>query len=95
MIGLLKYFCRESKRKLPVLPDPKGSLSEKVPSSSIEFTNYIVHDIIDEKTLPPCGKFKEYLSLTPAQKFSIGKHVAENGVTAAIRYYAKAFHHLY
>ena len=90
MAGLLKYFRCESKQKLPVLPDPKGSLSEKVPSSSIELTNDIVHDIIDKKTMP-CGKRVEYLSLTPAQKFSIGKRAAENGVTATIRYYAKAF----
>ena len=33
----------------------------------------------------------EYLSITSAQKYSIGKHAAENGVTATIRYYAKAF----
>ena len=45
MAGLLKYFRRES--KLPVLPDPKGSLSEKVPSSSIELTNNTSHDILD------------------------------------------------
>ena len=50
--GLLKYFHRESKQKLPVLPDPKG---EKVPSS-IELTNDTsCHDILDKKTMP-CGK---------------------------------------
>ena len=90
MAGLLKYFRRESKQKLPVLPDLKGSLSEKVPSSSIELTNNIVHDILDKKTMS-CGKHGEYLSITPAQKFSIGKRAAENEVTATIRYYAKAF----
>ena len=99
MAGLLKYFRRESKQKLPVgkkkfgdclvFPDLKGSLSEKV-SSSIELTNDLVHDIIDEKTTP-CGKHGEYLSITPAQKFSKGKRAAENGVTATIRCYAKAF----
>jgi len=54
MVGLLKYFRRESKQKLPLLPDPKGNLSEKVLSSSIELTNNIVHDILDKKTTP-CG----------------------------------------
>jgi len=49
MAGLLKYFCHESKQKLPVLSDPKDNLSEKVPSSSIEFMNNIVHDTLDEK----------------------------------------------
>ena len=34
-----------------------------------------------------CG---EYLSLTLAQKFSLGKRAAENEVTAMIRYYMKA-----
>ena len=38
--------------------------------------------------MPPCGKYGEYLSLTPAQKFSIGKRAAENGVTSTIQYYA-------
>ena len=42
MAGLLKYFCRELKQKPPVLPDPKGNLSKKAPSSSF---NNIVHDI--------------------------------------------------
>ena len=91
MAGLLKYFHREPKQKLPVLPDPKGNLSKKVPSSSIELTNNIVHNILDMKTMPRGGKHGEYLSLTSAQKFSIGKRAAENGVTATVRYYAKAF----
>ena len=81
-----KYFCHESKQKLPVLPDSKG----KVPSSSIESMNNIFHDILNEKTTPH-GKRGEYLSITPAQKFSIGKCAAENGVTATIRYYTKTF----
>ena len=84
MAGLLKYFCCESKQKLPVLPAPKGSLSEKVPSSSIELTNNIIHNILDKKTTPRSGKCGKYWSLTSAQKFSIGKHAAENGVTATI-----------
>ena len=56
MAGLLKYFRSEPKQKLPVLPDPKGSLSEKVPSSSIELMNNIVHNILDKKTMPRGGK---------------------------------------
>ena len=91
MAGLLKCFCHESKQKLPVLPDPKGSLSKKIPSSSIELTNDIVHDIIDEKTTPSRGKRGEYLSLTPAKTFSIRKCAAENGVKVTIQYYVKAF----
>ena len=50
MEGLLKYFHHESKQNLPVLPDPKGSLSEKVPSSSIELAKNIIHNILDKVT---------------------------------------------
>ena len=56
-----------------------------MPSSSIELTNYC------SQYSTPRGKHGEYLSITPTQKFSIGKRAAENGVTAMIRYYAKAF----
>ena len=94
MAGLLKYFCSEPKQKLPVLPDLKGSLSEKVPSFSIELTNNIIYNILDKRTTPHGGKRGEYLSLTSAQKFSIGKCAAENGVTAKVRYSAKAFPYL-
>ena len=90
MAGLFKYFRRESQQK-KAFPDPNWSLSQKVPSSSIALTNDIVDGILTEKTTQPRGKRREYLSLTPAQKFSIGKHAVENGVTATIRYYAKAF----
>ena len=60
MVGLLKYFCREPKQSLLVLPDPKGSVIKKVPSSSVELTNNVVHDILDKET--PHGKCGEYLS---------------------------------
>ena len=60
---LVEYFCREPKQKLSVLPDPKGSLYEKVPSSSTELTNNIAYDILDRKTTPR-GKHGEYISLT-------------------------------
>ena len=58
----------EPNQKLPVLPDLKGSLSEKVPSSSIDLINYINYNILDKKTIPN-GKCGEYFSLTSAQKF--------------------------
>ena len=86
MDGLLKYFFRESELKLPVLPDLEGSLSEKVPSSSVDLTNNIIHDILDKKTTL-CEKCGEYLSLTSAQKFLIGKCTAEDGVTATNKNY--------
>ena len=79
MAGSLKYFCREPKQNLPVLPNPKGNLSEKVPSSSIELTKYTWQ--ADRKPHGNCG---ECLSLTFAQKFLIGKYAVEDGVTATV-----------
>ena len=75
------YFCCEPKLKLPVLPDLKGDLSEKVPSSSINLMNNIVYNILDMNTTSH-GKCGEYLSLTSTHKFLIGKCAAEDGVTA-------------
>lgn len=94
MAGLLKYFrCssqKESDKEESTLPDPNGELSKTVPSSSIALTNTIVSKVFEK---PSCGKrgVCGYLSLTPAQKFSVGKQAAENGITATIRYYARAF----
>ena len=76
MVGLLKYFHREPKQKPPVSPNPKSSLSEEVPSSSVELTSNIICNIqsqADKKTTP-C-QHGEYLSLTSTQKFLTGKRV--------------------
>ena len=81
MAGLLKYLCRVPKLKIPVLPDLKGSLSEKVLSSLIELTNSIVHNILDKKKMLH-GKCGEYLCLISTQKFLMGKRAAEDRVTA-------------
>ena len=42
---------------------------------------------LDKKTMP--RQHGEYLSLTFAQKFLIGKCAAEDGVTATVQYYSK------
>ena len=47
----------------------------------------MVNEILEK----PRGKRGEYLALTPAQKFSVGKCAAESDVTATICYYAKTF----
>ena len=78
MAGLLKYFRHESKQKLPVLPDLKGSLSKKVPSSLIELTNDIVHEIIDKKTMPPCGKCGEYCTSLTDEYRTYGRYHMAN-----------------
>ena len=74
------------------LRDPNGELSKTVASSSIVLTNTVVSKALEN---PSCGKRGScrYLSLTPAQKFSVGKRAAENRViaTATICYYARVF----
>ena len=93
MAGLLKYFTvkrrhedTDDERMSNGLPDPNGELSKVVPSSSI-VTNGVVRQA-REKLQQPRGP---YISLTPAQKYAIGQKAAENGVAAALRYYAKSF----
>ena len=91
MAGLLKYFSVKQRKndgdgKSNCLPDPNGELSKVVLSFSIEATNTVVHEALEKRS--PHGP---YISLTPAQKYSIGKRAAENGTTAALRYYAKTF----
>ena len=91
MAGIPKYFhctnnslCKNSDTSLP---DPNGNLSKNILSSLITAANVMVNEILEKSH----GKRGEYLALTPAQKFSVGKHIAESGVTATIRYYPKTF----
>ena len=71
------------------LPDPEGTLSSKLPSSSIASANSAVRTVIaTSSTRGP------YLHLSLAQKFQIGKKANELGVTSALRYYKKNFHDL-
>ena len=69
----------------------KGSLSEKVASSSIELINSIVHNVQSQAWQEDnaARQHGEYLSLTFAQKFLIGKCAAEDGVIATVQYYSK------
>ena len=86
MAGLLKYFSHvnplqnedtDDKGKSICLPDPNGELSKVMPASSIEAINTVVHaEVLEEKHSLARGP---YISLTPAQKYSIGKRAAENG----------------
>ena len=81
--GLLRFFkpCRKNPYDLP-LPDPSGSLSEKVDSSVIEEANKEVTTIIADVG----GKLKPYLKLTPEQKATIGRYAAENGIVNAMSF---------
>ena len=86
-MSILKYF-RPSNQKSD-LPDPNGSLSEKVPSAAIAAANTKVEALEKEQA----GKKSRgpYSFLTPAQKYELGKRASECGVTATIRYYEKRY----
>ena len=84
---LLKYF-RPTKEKLE-LPDPNGSLNGSMPSSAVSSANAKAKDVLEKQM--STGSRGPYLTLTPAQKYHIGKRAAECGTTAAIRYYQKKF----
>ena len=72
-----------------------------MPSSSIEAANKKVSELIvnplessstseihlsHSKT-----KGKQYLILTPVQRYKIGKRAAKNGIAASLRYYAQKY----
>ena len=86
-MSILKY-CKLSKTA-DQLPDPEGTLSSKLPFSSIASANSAVHTVIEtSSTRGP------YLHLLLAQKFQIGKKASKLGVTSALCYYKKNFHDL-
>ena len=68
-MSILKYFC-PTKEKLE-LPDPNGSLSGSVPSSAVSSVNAKVKDVLVKQT--STASQGPYLTLTPAQKYQIGK----------------------
>ena len=90
---LLKYF--QLKNQKQPLPDQNGALSL---SSAISYVNACVGKLLnstadsfgdgDKRNANSRGP---YATLTPAQKFEIGKRAAEVGSTAAMRYFAKNY----
>ena len=73
------------------LPDPRGPLSEKMPSSSIAAANSEVKALLQGEEAATSGKRGQYTKFTPVVKLEIGKRAAEHGVAATIRYYFRRF----
>ena len=89
-MSILKYFkCKNeatSKTELSFnLPDPSGSLSLEMPSTLITAANDAVEEVLKAKTK------QQYVKLTPAQRFEIGKKAAEIGIAQALRFYKKKY----
>ena len=95
-MSILQYFKRvpvklesASDERADELPEPNGSLSKSVPATAIELVNAEVLKLKDKSTCD--SRTGPYLMLTPAQRYEVGKRVAERGVTASIRYFAKKY----
>ena len=79
-MSILKYFKGAKENIQNELPDPSRSLLREMPSSSIAAANTMVKSI----TAKPR---KQYIQLTPVQRFQIGKKAAEIGIAAALRFF--------
>ena len=88
-MSLLRYFKASS--DTTKLPDPRGPLSKTVPSSSIESANTEMKRVIETEESSDRRKRGHYEKFSPELRFQIGKHAAENGVAATMRFYAKKF----
>ena len=68
------------------LPDPKGSLSQSVPSRAIAAAN-------EEVTRARSGVKKRgpYRRYTPEERMEIGRYASNHGITAAARYFTRRF----
>ena len=82
-MSILNYF-RPVKQKQD-LPDHSDPLSELIPSTAITSANVkVLAALEDGEEMKKKVSQGPYLSLTPAQKYEIGKRAAEHGVTASI-----------
>ena len=88
-MSILQYFKKQEKSSSlskDSFPDPTGPLSEKIPSKAISIANQKVMKLLEK----PSAR-GPYHTLTPAQRLTVGKRAAEQGTTAAIRYFAKKY----
>jgi len=64
-----------------VLPEPTGLLSKSVPMKAIELANGKVANVT-----PHNNRARPYLMLMSAQRYKVGKRVAEHSVIASINF---------
>ena len=95
-MSILKYFKPVGKKETTSktesppfeLPDPSGSLSLKMPSTSIAAANEAVEEVLK---VTSCKAKQQYVKITPAQRFEFGKKAAEIGIAQALRFYRKKY----
>ena len=91
-MSILQYFKKQEKTTSlseDNLPDPKGPLSEKIPSKAIFTANQKVMEVLEKQGEKSVRG--HYHTLTPAQKLTVGKMAAEFGTTAAMQFFAKKY----
>ena len=85
-MALYKYFTSSK------LLNPNGSLSNKIPSSTIAFVNSEVTKVYSSQESSGNGKRRgPYSEFTPQMKAQLGKYAAEHGVASTLRRYAKSY----
>ena len=86
-MSILKYF--KLSKTADQLLDPEGTLSSKLPCSSIASAILAVHTVIETS-----GTRGLCLNLSLAQKIQIGKKASKLGVASVLHSYKKNFHNL-
>ena len=85
-MALYKYFTSSK------LPNPNGSLSNKIPSSTIAFVNSEVTKVYSSQESSGNGKRRgPYSKFTPQVKAQLGKYAAKHSVASTLQRYAKSY----
>ena len=79
-MALMRYFKTKGG-----LPDPKGTLSQSIPSPAITEANKEVRKATNEQP-SKCGHYKRY---SPRLRAEIRQYAIHHGVAAAARYFSK------
>ena len=81
-MALLKYLVPKDG-----LPDPKGSLSQSIPSRAIAAAN----DEVTKATSGAMNKRGPYRRYSPEEHMEIGRYASDHGMSVAARYFSRRF----
>ena len=81
-MALLKYLVPKDG-----LPDPKGSLSQSIPSRAIAAAN----DEVTKATSGAMNKRGPYRRYSPEERMEIGRYASDHGISVAARYFSRRF----
>lgn len=87
MSGILQFFKPIGEKHN--VPDPRGPLSMRVPSSAIAAANKEVMEMRANTEKKRKSKRGHYYTYTSEQRAEIGQYASKNGVQAAKRKYSR------